>query len=158
MKKNLTTLARNVQQLKRTSFMLLLLSLLFTTRALSQKADGLQELGDLTSQDWKPTPDLNAAIATEQVKINSMLAAPALPATDRSLFLCYQRMLSYVQAEITGGNAVDAAILSSYEKVLVDAATEPDLKQLPLHGLSAMLPELLEALTALPVAAPAQAN
>lgn len=138
--------------------MLLVLGLLFTTSVLSQKADGLQELGNLTGQDWKPTPDLNTAIATEQAKIDGMLAAPALPAADRSLFLCYQRMLSYVQAEIMGGNAVDAAILTSYEKVLVDAATEPDLKQLPPHGLSAMVPELLEALTVLPVAVPAQAN
>ncbi len=140
------------------AMLVLLISIFFCSAAFSQNAGIQQELGDLSSISWKSQSDLNAAIAHEQAKMDVMLAAPNLPLTDRSIFLCYQRLAGYVQADVQAGTPVHDAIENNYVKVLKEATLEPDLKHLPDHSLSALIPGLVEALTELQVAAPAAAQ
>lgn len=128
----------------------------FSATTFSQNIDFKQVFGDLSSVSWKAAPDLNAAIGQERTKMDVMLAAPDLPLTDRSIFLCYQRLLDYVQADVQGGAAVDEAMGSNYEKVLNEAPQDPDLKHLPDYGLSSLIPGLVEALTEFQVPVPGQ--
>ena len=85
-----------------------------------------------------------------------MLAAPGLPLADRALFLSYQRLLDYLQADIQAGTPVDESLVKNFDKVVAGAPQDPVLKFLPPNALTTMLPGLLEALIGVPEAVTGQ--
>lgn len=153
MKRMVTSLTLWAKRTAGRELLAIIFSAFCITAAFGQNPSASQELGNLSGMSWKTNPDLNASLAAERSRMDVMLAAPGLPAADRSMFLAYQQLLDLVKADVQTGIGVDQALLKNYEKVLANAPNDPDLKELPINGLASLLPGLLEALT--PVQVPA---
>ena len=157
MKSSFTTLSLTLKRISgRCIFVLLLSACAFAV--FGQSANPADELGDLSQKDWKPVPEMNQKIDQERARTNVLLALSDLQPTDRSLYLSYERLLDYVQADIQSNVPVDEAISKNYQKVLNGAYKDPDLMNLPPNSLAGLMPALLEALTVVPEAAPNTAN
>jgi len=156
MKRFFTSLTFSMKRTVSTGMLAFLCFAFFSTVAVGQNASAAQEIGDLSGTTWKSSVDLNEALVSERSKMDVMLAAPGLPLADRALFLSYQRLLDYLQVDIQAGNPVDQSLVKNFDKVVAGAPYDPDLKYLPLNGMTTLLPGLLEALTGVPAAVTAQ--
>ena len=156
MKRFFTSLTFSMKRTVSTGMLAFLCFAFFSTVAVGQNAGAAQEIGDLSGTTWKSSVDLNEALVSERAKMDVMLAAPGLPLADRALFLSYQRLLDYLQADIQAGTPVNESLVKNFDKVVAGAPYDPDLKYLPLNGMTTLLPGLLEALTGVPAAVTAQ--
>lgn len=128
----------------------------FSAVCVGQNASAAQELGDLSGMAWKTIPDLNATFASEQSRMDDLLSIPDLPQADRSLYLTYKRLLTYLEADVQAGTPVDQSLVKNFDKVVAAAPNDADLKHLPENGLITLLPGLLEALTGVQALIPGQ--
>lgn len=130
--------------------------LLLANLAFAQNFDpNVNVLGDLSTQTWKSSVDLNTALSAEIVHADISLSTPDLQAADKALFLAYKRLVEYVQADVQAAR-VDKTILESYQRVLTESLNEPALKELPVDVFLTLLPGLVEVLTATPQVVPGQ--
>lgn len=107
------------------------------------------QLGDLSSRDWKKNPDIGNVFISELNKADIALAQPNLQPADKSMYLAYKRIVQEVQAN--KGGTVHESLIVSYKQLMQDYLKDADLKDLPLDGLSVLLQGLVETLTATPV-------
>ena len=137
------------------SLSLLLVTMLVAVQGFSQNATTEQQLGDLSSVKWKTTSDIGSAIEQEQAKMLLAMSAPDQAEDEKAMYHSYDRLLGYVLVELQADKPVDEAIKSSYEKVLLEAETDIELKQMPLGILATFIPGLIEVLTEVQQATPA---
>ena len=131
--------------------------LLVANLAFAQNFDAnVKALGDLSTQTWKSTVDLNTVFSSEMGRTDITLATPDLQEADKALFLAYKRLVTYVQVDTQSGQGVDKAILESYKRVLTEALKEPTLQKLPTDMFLILVPGLVEVLTATPQVVPGQ--
>lgn len=88
--------------------------------------------------------------------MDDLLSIPDLPQADRSLYLTYKRLLTYLEADVQAGTPVDQSLVKNFDKVVAAAPNDADLKHLPENGLITLLPGLLEALTGVQALIPGQ--
>lgn len=122
----------------------------FGAVAFGQSSGTAQDFGYLASVDWKSNPDLNVTLVQERSKMDVSLSEPSLQSSDRALFLAYQRLLDYVMADIQASVPLEKSIPANYEKVVTEAETDQDLKDMPSGVLATYLPGLIEALQTVP--------
>lgn len=151
MKKTVTFLSFSAKRVTGKLVFPLLISMFFAATVFGQSKDFKEEIGDLSSKEWKSSGSIDATVAEENARLATILGQPDLQPEDRSLFLAYQRLLGYVQSATQAGNPVNDAILTSYEKVLVEVPLDLDLKYMPEGALMALVPGLVELLSAIPV-------
>ena len=125
---------------------------LFGTAALAQNSNSLDEIGDLSTVKWKSQSDFDQSIVQEQGRVDALLAAPNLQAPDQALYLSYHRLLGYVNKDVQSGMPVLEAVTTNFDKVLTEAETDPDIKNMPPGSLFTLIPGLVEMLTEVPVA------
>lgn len=153
MKKTVTSLSFSAKRvLGRLAFAALFISF-FQAVSFSQSNSIKEEIGDLSSKVWRDPVGIDVAIADENARLTTILGQPDLQPQDRSLFLCYQRLLNFVQTATQAGKPVDEAIVGGFEQVLAEAPHDVDLKHLPDGALSMFIPGVVELLTAVPVPA-----
>jgi hypothetical protein len=114
---------------------------------------------ELDNHSWKAATDASAFLDSEQIRLNSLLALPDLLTEDRVLHTAAQRMITYIQADLSTSGSLGNLILHSYKKVISDALTVADLKPLnPIWLHDQYVPTLIEQLSSSTVAAPQSAN
>lgn len=123
-----------------------LFTVLFCGNAFGQTGTST-DLGDLSSTDWKDAPAVISTLDQEQVKIAQTLSVPTLQKDEKALFMAYQRMLTYVQANMQAGKQMHESIAAAYDQVLAEAPKDPDLAFMPDGALIAFVPGLVEVLT-----------
>lgn len=150
MKRTFTSLSFSVKQAVSQRIFALLCAAFFCIPAFGQNNGPIEDFSYLTTVVWKPNVDLDASLVQERSRMDVALSQPGLQDGDRSLFMAYQRLLDYIQADM-GSKPVPEAITTNYEKVLTEAPGDPDLKSLPDGILGTYLPGLVELLTKVPV-------
>ncbi len=151
-----TSLSFSLKRVVGKGILLLVGSIFVCTLVSGQKMTPAQDVGDLSAIVWKPATDFNQSLAMERSRMDLALTTPGLPASDRSLYLSYHRLLDYIQSDVQAGTTAAEAITNNYVKVLQEAPSDQDLKDLPDGMLQTYLPGLIEALTEVPVPLPGQ--
>ena len=132
---------------------LILLGCLFqmaSTLAQSSSSTVREDLGGLRDIAWREPSDAVSVIDAERDRYRNFLSASwpgGIPGADQALFKAYIKLLDYVEQALQGGKTLDDAIVESYEKVMTEAPTDPELKEMPEGILFTYLPGLVEALT-----------
>jgi hypothetical protein len=129
--------------------------MLLAIQGFSQNATTEQPFGDLSSVKWKTTSDIGSAIEQEQAKMSLAMSAPDLAEDENAVYHSYDRLLGYVLVELQDNKPVEEAILTAYDKVIVESETDIALKQLPSGILATYIPGLIEVLTEVQQATPA---
>lgn len=136
------------------NILLMLVMLFCGLTVYSQTPSVVEQIGDISTNKWKSAADLNLSLAGEDAKMVLLLNNPSLIEPEKALFKAYQRLLGYIQSDLQTGKPVDQAIIGSYEKVLVDAVVDPELKNMPEGLLLSYIPGLIETLNEVPVPVP----
>lgn len=135
-------------------FKLLVASLfvIFSSSLLQAQQAGIQDqIGDLSEQVWKSGADIDITAQEEIARMDAAIADGNTPDPDRALFTAYKRLVGYIQLGVQGGKPVGEALFESYDKVIAESATDPDMKSMPEGALINLVPTLVESLIAVPV-------
>lgn len=151
MKKTVTCLSFSANRVTGRVLFPMLVFVFFAATAFGQSQDFKEEIGDLSSKEWKSSGSIDATVAEENARLATILGQLDVQPEDRSLFLAYQRLLGYVQSATQAGNPVNDAIIASYEKVLAEVPHDTALKNMPEGSLMTLMPGLVEMLSAIPM-------
>lgn len=128
------------------------LFVIFSNSLLQAQHAGIQDqIGDLTGLVWKSAADIDIMVQAETARMDVAVADSNTPDPDRALFTAYKRLVGYIQLGVQGGKPVGEAVLESYDKVIAESATDPDMKSMPEGALINLVPTLVESLIAVPV-------
>lgn len=77
--------------------------------------------------NWKALPDYTAVVATERANTAIVLINPNTKEPNTSLYNGYDRMLSYMQADLAAGVPVEEIAIKNFNKVVQETPGDPTL-------------------------------
>lgn len=130
MEKNFTTF-RSPQRQFLGKGLLLLLGLAFGwAPVFSQAADPSLPISapistdDITVKAWKAAPDYAAVVAAERTDAAQAMATPGLKQAKLALYTGYDRMLSYMQADLLAQAPIEETAAKNFQKVTLEAPND----------------------------------
>ena len=92
---------------------------------------------------WKSISDFSEVIASERLVANHKINAPGLPLPQVALYRGYDRMLSYVQADIAASLPLDGIVQNNFQRVLQETPNDPLLSSMDSIELSILRDRLI---------------
>lgn len=102
---------------------------------------------DYPGPKWKSSVDYSAVLTTEQSNTVLKLADPNLLPHDIGLYTGYNRMLTYMQEELTNQLAVEEIALKSFNRVFAETPGDAILKNMHAKDFETIYASLLPKLT-----------
>lgn len=103
---------------------------------------------DYPGPKWKSPVDYSATLTTEQSNTAVKLAEPNLPADILGLYTGYDRMLTYMQEDLTNQLAIGDIALKNFNRVLEETPGDAILKYMHTKDFQilydALLPKLIK--------------
>lgn len=103
-------------------------------------------ISDLVRPDWLQTTEFTAVVAAERANTALLLAAPDLKESQIALYKGYDRMLVYMQTDLTAQLPVDNLAVSNRDKVILEAPNDPVLVKMSSIEFQVMYHELVDKL------------
>ena len=103
---------------------------------------------DYPGPKWKSPVDYSAVLTSEQSNAAVKLAEPNLPADILGLYTGYDRMLTYMQEDLTNQSAIGDIALKNFNRVLEETPGDAILKNMHTKDFQilydALLPKLIK--------------
>lgn len=103
-------------------------------------------ISDLVRPEWRPVAEFTTVIAEERANTALLLAAPNLKDSQVALYKGYDRMLGYIQNDLTLQLPIDNLTVSNRDKVMLETPNDPELVKMSGIEFQVMYHELVEKL------------
>jgi hypothetical protein len=101
---------------------------------------------DAMTGSWKPTVDFSAVLVAERIDAAQVLAGPNLKVDKAALYTGYDRMLAYMQTDLTAIVPLEDLVDINYKKVVLETPNDPALKNMDPAEFSALRDALVSKL------------
>jgi hypothetical protein len=149
MKKELHSLYRVYDRvLYNTVFMIMLVVLNANclTAQTAPVANDLISTEDLAVNGWKESGDYNAILAQERTLAGHEISNANQNAARVALYTAYDRLLSYMQADMAVKNPIETIADINYKKVVLETPADPILKDMDTGEFSVLYGNLVSKL------------
>ncbi len=101
---------------------------------------------DLEDTNWKSPVDYAGVIAAERVVAQQIIGTPGIPYSQFALYTGYDRMLSYIQNDLSASLPLAPLVGSNFQKVMIEAPNDPVLKKMEAGKLDILRDQLTDKL------------
>ena len=99
-----------------------------------------------TVSQWKSPVEYSAVISAMKANTTKILADPNTPQPERVLYTGFDRMLSYIQADLEAHLDLTKIAEKNYNKVVLEAPSDPILINMSMSEFAALYNSLVEKL------------
>lgn len=99
---------------------------------------------DFEGIKWKSTPALLVTLSEEHNQNLFLLSTPGLQPTDIANYTAYDKLIAYIQADITSGQKLEEIAVSNFQRVVDEAPADPVIKYLHVGSLRNAFNQLIE--------------
>lgn len=103
-------------------------------------------ISELVRPEWLPTAEFTTVVATERTNTALLLSAPDLKESQIALYKGYDRMLVYIQTDLTLQLPIDNLAVNNRDKVMLEAPNDPVLVKMSSIEFQVMYHELVDKL------------
>jgi len=128
------------------SFFLVSSNTSFAQSAIPGTASISTVLAEPTVSQWKSPVEYSAVITSMKASTAKILADPNTPPSERTLYTGFDRMLSYIQADLEAHLDISKIGEKNYNKVVLEASTDPILVNMSMSDFASLYNALDEKL------------
>lgn len=145
-----------VQLIRMTALLFLALSLSGADSLLAQTSI-LPSAEELAAQHWKANAEVSATLTAEHSVFAPLIADPSVQVVDKATYKAYDRLLSYMENDLPGGDPMHVIAINSFKQVMEEAPNDAEIKYMHEGLFRQYFDQLMEKLTTVdtPTAVPA---
>lgn len=111
----------------------------------------------LQSQHWKTNADVTAVLSAEHAVVSPLIADPNVQPVDKATYKAYNRLLTYMENDLPGGDPMPVIAMTSFKQVLEEAPADGEIKEMHEGIFRQYFDQLMEKLTTVDAPTPVPA-